>query len=85
MNQEIIQDVFGLTTTDHATDLSMLYPYQCENPFRIQRIFTQPQSQSSITVFRKDMMGVKLSADKSEEMTNQKRKKCQGDPNNIII
>lgn len=30
MNQEIMQDVFGLTT-DHSTNLSMLYPYQCEN------------------------------------------------------
>lgn len=78
-NQEIIQDVFGVTTTDHTTDLSMLYPYQCENPFRIQKIFTQSQSQSSITMFRKIMMGMKLSADKLEEMTNQE------DPNTIII
>lgn len=31
------------------------------------------------------MIGVKLPADKLEEMTNQKRKKCQEDPNDIII
>lgn len=82
MNQEIMQDVFGLTT-DHSTNLSMLYPYQCENFLNTKNI--QSQSQSSITVFRKDMIGVKLSADKLEEMSHQKRKKCQEDPNDIII
>ena len=77
MNQEIMQDVFGLTIIDHVNVLTNIN-VEILSEYEEQ---SQPQSQSSITVLRKDMMGVKISAGKLEGMTNQKRKKYQEDPN----
>lgn len=63
----------------------MLYQISMWKSFLNTNSQSQPQSQFSITVLRKDMMGVKISAGKLEGMTNQKRKKCQEDLNDIII
>lgn len=81
MNQEIMQDVFGLTIIDDINVVSNIN-VEILSEYEEQ---SQPQSQSSITVLRKDVMGVKISAGKLKGMTNQKRKKCQENLNDIII